>query len=396
MQATELSRLLVTDLSTLVAATPDAAELPRASREFFRRDHVHTIERDGFSNEVYHFDPCVGTHLVLRSMVSESELATPDVTVHAAITLLVSRSTLDGFTEWDAQVTTKGQLCRLRIPSRLITCEEGRENSQLEGHVLVAPLKIPGLIETPCRVAQIVRLDGGKLLNMEVLEDCTQVLDESSSFYPGGQQLVRCPAAGSMSITMGCDVGTHVDSPSHFFADGRRVSDFALSELVAPGWVIDVRPAAADNADYVLTVDDILKSERSAGRQIVPKSIVAVCTGFGKLFGSPSYSNVLSSDDGPLHFPGISLEAAEFLLNERLISGLGIDTLSIDCGVATSFPVHQLLLGNDCFQVENMKLDALADRWARSRCSSFFFAVLPWAIEGAYECVARVVALAAE
>ena len=28
----------------------------------------------------------------------------------------------------------------------------------------------------------------------------------------------------------GCDVGTHVDSPAHFFVDGRTISDLKLEE----------------------------------------------------------------------------------------------------------------------------------------------------------------------
>jgi kynurenine formamidase len=54
----------------------------------------------------------------------------------------------------------------------------------------------------------------------------------------------------------------------------------------------------------------------------------------------------LGSDaGGKLHFPGFSKAAAEFLLNERDVAALLVDTLSIDTGAATDFPVHKLWLG---------------------------------------------------
>lgn len=60
--------------------------------------------------------------------------------------------------------------------------------------------------------------------------------------------------------------------------------------------------------------------------------------------------------DNNAHFPGFSAEAAKFLLAERSIVGIGIDTASLDIGTASDFPVHEAILGADRYQVENMKL----------------------------------------
>ena len=46
-----------------------------------------------------------------------------------------------------------------------------------------------------------------------------------------------------------------------------------------------------------------------------------------------------------LHFPGFSKEACEFLLKERDVAGLGVDTLSLDFGASKDFAVHKLWLG---------------------------------------------------
>ena len=44
-----------------------------------------------------------------------------------------------------------------------------------------------------------------------------------------------------------------------------------------------------------------------------------------------------------LHFPGLSKEAAEFLVKQRNIKAVGIDTPSIDHGPSKEFIAHQIL-----------------------------------------------------
>jgi 3-oxoacyl-[acyl-carrier protein] reductase len=46
-----------------------------------------------------------------------------------------------------------------------------------------------------------------------------------------------------------------------------------------------------------------------------------------------------------LHFPGFSKEACEFLVREREVAGLAVDTLSLDIGASKDFAVHRLWLG---------------------------------------------------
>jgi kynurenine formamidase len=44
-----------------------------------------------------------------------------------------------------------------------------------------------------------------------------------------------------------------------------------------------------------------------------------------------------------LHFPGLSKEAAEFLVKQRGVKAVGIDTPSIDPGPSKDFLAHQVL-----------------------------------------------------
>lgn len=82
---------------------------------------------------------------------------------------------------------------------------------------------------------------------------------------------------------MACDVGTHIDSPAHWFADTRGVDQLTMDELTAPGAVIDASAQASENMDYALTVDDIKKWEEKYG-QIPDKALVVMKTGWCSKF----------------------------------------------------------------------------------------------------------------
>ncbi len=61
-----------------------------------------------------------------------------------------------------------------------------------------------------------------------------------------------------------------------------------------------------------------------------------------------------------LSFPGFSPESVEFLIKERNITGIALDTPSIDYGKSTEFKVHQILFAADKLAIENIaNLDKL-------------------------------------
>lgn len=80
------------------------------------------------------------------------------------------------------------------------------------------------------------------------------------------------------------------------------------------------------------------------------------------------------SPDGRLHFPGLGLEAVEWLLEQRGILALGVDTLSLDIGASTDFPVHKRLLGADRYGLENLaNLGQIPPRGAEA-----IVGIVPW------------------
>ena len=57
-------------------------------------------------------------------------------------------------------------------------------------------------------------------------------------------------------------------------------------------------------------------------------------------------------DDDLLHFPGFHPDAAALLVEERDITGIGVDTLSLDYGSSTDFGTHITILGAGKYGME--------------------------------------------
>jgi kynurenine formamidase len=70
-----------------------------------------------------------------------------------------------------------------------------------------------------------------------------------------------------------------------------------------------------------------------------------------------------------MHFPGFSAAAVEFLVHDRQVSALGIDTLSIDPGNSRNFAAHKFGLGHGLYFMENLtNLEELPVRGATLFC----------------------------
>jgi kynurenine formamidase len=137
--------------------------------------------------------------------------------------------------------------------------------------------------------------------------------------------------------------GTHLDAPFHF-AEGKWTTDqIPLGKTIGPGVVIDVMRKTEMERDYLLRVDDIHAWEKRYGR-LSRGSIVLMHTGWGKYWGDRKryFGTDESGNVSDLHFPGFSREAAEFLVKQRSVKAVGIDTPSIDHGPSRDFLAHQV------------------------------------------------------
>jgi len=137
--------------------------------------------------------------------------------------------------------------------------------------------------------------------------------------------------------------GTHLDAPVHFAKGGKTADEISVRKLIAPGVVIDVSAKASADPDYRLSMDDLRGWEKKHGA--IPSGAIALLrTGWGKKW--PDKKRYLG-DDTPgdaskLHFPSFGKEAAQYLVQQRRVGALGVDTASIDHGPSKDFVVHRI------------------------------------------------------
>lgn len=185
--------------------------------------------------------------------------------------------------------------------------------------------------------------------------------------------------------------GTHADAPIHFAKGGRTIGQVPLEEWIGPAVKIDVTGKCGKNRDYLLSVEDIKSWEKKYGK-IPDNAWIIMYTGIDTKH-YPDKKKVLGTDKKgedalpELSFPGFSPESVEYLIKERNITGIAIDTPSIDYGKSKNFKVHQILFAADKVALENIaNLDKLP-------ASGAMLYVIPMLIKDGTGAPARVFAI---
>jgi len=151
--------------------------------------------------------------------------------------------------------------------------------------------------------------------------------------------------------------GTHIDAPIHFVpGDKRYVHELTLQELVLPLVVIDKSKEAAENPDFTLYPDDILAFEKEHG-EIEAGSFVALRTDWSKRWPDQEAFDNKDEEDNS-HAPGWSVDALQFLFEQRNIKAIGHETFDTDSAVDFqkngALVAEYFVLDQDTFQVEVM------------------------------------------
>jgi kynurenine formamidase len=146
--------------------------------------------------------------------------------------------------------------------------------------------------------------------------------------------------------------GTHLDAPIHFSETGITAEKISADTLVAPLAVIDVAAKAVQNADYLLSRDDLTAWERRYGR-LPDNCCVAMHSGWAQHVADAAKFTGKDAG-GTLHFPGFSAEATEWLMKQRKVVGIAVDTLSLDHGPSKDFKTHRLWLPSGRWGLENV------------------------------------------
>jgi kynurenine formamidase len=146
--------------------------------------------------------------------------------------------------------------------------------------------------------------------------------------------------------------GTHLDAPIHFSETGVSADKISVEALVVPLALVNVAAKAAQNPDYLLSRSDLAEWEKRH-RRLPENCCVAMHSGWAQ---HAANAEKFTGKDarGVLHFPGIDPAAAEWLMKERKVLGLAVDTLSLDHGPSKDFKTHVLWLPSGRWGLENV------------------------------------------
>ncbi|HEY9285625.1 MAG TPA: cyclase family protein [Pyrinomonadaceae bacterium] len=157
--------------------------------------------------------------------------------------------------------------------------------------------------------------------------------------------------------------GTHLDAPVHFAAGRHTADQIPLDQLIGPAVVVDVTDKCAADRDYQVSVADFRKWEAEHG-ELPRDTILLLRTGFGRHW--PDRERYMGTNErgaaavAKLHFPGLHPDAARWLVANRAVKAVGLDTPSIDFGQSQLFESHRVLFDKNVPAFENLaNLDRL-------------------------------------
>jgi kynurenine formamidase len=187
----------------------------------------------------------------------------------------------------------------------------------------------------------------------------SHVIGHGTPVFPGDPPVGIRPVATIgrdgyylQSLTVGEQTGTHWAAPAHFHSGQAAADDLDPGDFFHPAAVLDMRAAAARDPDFTLGIAEIERWEAAHG-PIPPRSAVIMWTGFEDRWDDPAaYLNADSA--GVLHYPGFGAEVTRWLIEQRSVGVLGIDTMGIDPGTDTAFAANRLLLREHRLHLENL------------------------------------------
>ena len=183
--------------------------------------------------------------------------------------------------------------------------------------------------------------------------------------------------------------GTHLDAPIHFFEDRKRADEIEINQLTGRAAVIDVTEQVEKDRGYQIQVEDIIDWETAHGT-IRDNAILLFYTGMSAYW--PDAEMYLGTEKrgeegvAELSFPGIHPETAQWIIDNRKVNAIGLDTPSLDYGQSELFETHQILFEQNIPGFENVaNLDKLPPTGA-------FVIALPMKIKGGSGAPLRIVA----
>lgn len=177
---------------------------------------------------------------------------------------------------------------------------------------------------------------------MAIFFDLSQPLEPDMTIFPGDPKPIFSPATGAMKpwrvtdLHLGTHSGTHVDSASHYLAEGKTIDQYPLTRFIVPGIVV---PTAGLFDDQEISEELIVD-----GLKELPKGgAVLIRTEWDQYWKTDRY----------LRHPYLST-GATLQLAEAGAGLVGIDALNVDSTVQSTDHAHRLLMEEDILIIENL------------------------------------------
>ncbi|XP_060833795.1 isatin hydrolase-like [Rhopalosiphum padi] len=158
----------------------------------------------------------------------------------------------------------------------------------------------------------------------------------------------------SFSVSEHC--GTHLDAPYHFYQDGWKLDDIPLERMIVEGVHLNVSHEVNGNGDFLLTVDHLKKWEHDNG-PLPQRSVILVNFGWAHKFGNRQLYYNNDTERSLLSFPGLSKEAAQWIVDSKKVFGIGVDGPSVDAGRTTTSDVHKIVSKANIYNLENVAIN---------------------------------------
>ncbi|KAJ7658521.1 putative cyclase [Mycena rosella] len=179
-----------------------------------------------------------------------------------------------------------------------------------------------------------------------------EIVDLSHSLKPGmqiypGDPVFSCSRVATIekdgyavrALSLGSHTGTHVDAPSHFFADGKTIEQIPLQMFIGPALVIDLTHKSPREAIYWADL-------APHAHKMTAGVILLLHTGWSQYWCTEKY----------LDHPFLERAAAEQIIATG-VRVVGVDALSPDetrLDGTGSFGAHEVILGAGSVIAENL------------------------------------------
>lgn len=159
-------------------------------------------------------------------------------------------------------------------------------------------------------------------------------------------------------LNLGEHTGTHFDAPIHWVT-GKDLPEnttdtISPRKFIGPACVIDVTAEVQQNQDFLVSVERLQAWENQHG-SIPAGAWVLLRSGWSRRNGRADFLNVQA--DGA-HNPAFHQQCIQFLIKERDILGVGVETVGTDAGQAgmfdPPFPTHTFMHGAGKFGLTSL------------------------------------------